>query len=366
MTCKKCSRPIEVDWVACPYCGAVLKKKKPAQKRGNNQGSVYKRGKTFTAMITLDTYKKDGKICQKRASKGGFATRTEALAYISRLTSGDVNDSPSIAHYWEAFKSGKYATLSGSKQTAYTIAYNRLKDVQARQIRSLTVRELQDVINSECTSYYTARDVRSLLHHLYKIAAAEGKANASLPDLLEIPAMEETEQQPFSETEQEAIWKSYEEGNADAAYALIMIYTGMMPGELLRLTVGMIDWDQKEIRGVGMKTKVRKKAALLVPDAILPIMQSLAEGKAAEDKLVQRNKDHFYEDYYAALEKAGVRKLPPYSCRHTTATALAITEGIAPQTVRKIMRWSTTRMLDRYAHPDTSDARAALESVATK
>ena len=363
MTCTKCNRPIEADWVACPYCGKVLKKKKPTQKRGNNQGSVYKRGKTYTAMVTLDTYKKDGKVFQKRASKGGFATKADALAYVTRLTSGDVIESPSIAHYWEAFKAGKYASLSDSKQTAYNIAYNRLKDVQARQIRSLTVGELQNVINAECASYYTARDVRTLLHHLYKIAAAEGKANASLPDLLEIPALEETEQEPFTEDEQAALWKAYEDGNADAAYPLIMIYTGMMPGELLRLTVGMIDFNRKEIVGVGMKTKVRKKAALLVPDAILPILQALAEGKAAEDKIVQRNKDNFYLDYYAALEAAGVRKLPPYSCRHTTATALAITEGIAPQTVRKIMRWSTTRMLDRYAHPDLADARAAIESL---
>ena len=366
MNCPKCGKPTEPVWVACPYCGKVLQKKKPAQKRGNRQGSVYKRGKTWTARITLDTYKKEGKVYQNRPSKGGFATKADALAYISKLTSGEVIESPSLAHYWEAFKAGKYVALSGSKQTAYTIAWNRLKDVQARQIRSLAVSELQQVINDECTSYYTARDVRSLLHHLYKIAAAEGKANASLPDLLEIPAMEEKEQQPFSETEQAALWKAYEDGVADAAYPLIMIYTGMMPGELLRLTVGMIDFEKKEINGVGMKTKVRKKAALLVPDTVLPLLQSLAEGKAAGDKLVRRNKDQFYVDYYAALEAAGVRKLPPYSCRHTTATALAITEGIAPQTVKKIMRWSTTRMLDRYAHPDLSDARAAIEAVATK
>lgn len=363
MNCRKCSRPVEDAWVACPYCGAVLKRKKPAQKRGNRQGSVYKRGKTWEVRVTLDTYMKDGKPFQKRTSKSGFATRTEALAYIAKLTSGDVIESPSVAHYWEAFKAGKYASLSESKQTAYNIAWKRLDSIQARQIRSLSVGELQEVINDKCTSYYTARDVRVLLHHLYKIAAAEGKANASLPDLLEIPAMEETEQQPFSETEQAALWKSYEDGNANAAYPLIMIYTGMMPGELLRLTVGMIDWEKKEINGVGMKTKVRKNASLLVPDAVLPLLQTLSEGKAPADKIVQRNKDNFYLDYYDALEKAQVRKLPPYSCRHTTATALAITEGVAPQTVRKIMRWSTTRMLDRYAHPDLADARAAIESL---
>ena len=57
--------------------------------------------------------------------------------------------------------------------------------------------------------------------------------------------------------------------------------------------------------------------------------------------------------------------LTPYSCRHTTATALAINENIAPQTVQKVMRWANTRMLDRYAHPETSDTLAAVNTMKT-
>ena len=71
----------------------------------------------------------------------------------------------------------------------------------------------------------------------------------------------------------------------------------------------------------------------------------------------------WYADYYAALEAAGCRRLTPYSCRHTTATALAVTKNIAPQTVKKVMRWSTARMLDRYAHPDNDAALAAVNTL---
>ena len=65
----------------------------------------------------------------------------------------------------------------------------------------------------------------------------------------------------------------------------------------------------------------------------------------------------------AVLAAAGCRDLPPYSCRHTTATALAVTKNIAPQTVRKVMRWSTAKMLDRYAHPDQKDALKAVNRI---
>ncbi len=55
--------------------------------------------------------------------------------------------------------------------------------------------------------------------------------------------------------------------------------------------------------------------------------------------------------------------MTPYSCRHTTATALAITENIAPETVRKVMRWTTTSQLKRYAHPNDSAALAAVNTL---
>ena len=77
----------------------------------------------------------------------------------------------------------------------------------------------------------------------------------------------------------------------------------------------------------------------------------------------KRNEDAWYADYYSALEAAGCRRLTPYSCRHTTATALAVTKNIAPHTVKKIMRWSTTAMLDRYAHPDHKDALKAVNRL---
>ena len=42
---------------------------------------------------------------------------------------------------------------------------------------------------------------------------------------------------------------------------------------------------------------------------------------------------------------------------------LAINQLIAPQTIKRVMRWSTTKMLDRYAHPDDSDVLAAANTL---
>lgn len=130
-----------------------------------------------------------------------------------------------------------------------------------------------------------------------------------------------------------------------------MIYTGMMPGELVDLKKECIDIEQRQIVGAGKKTKVRKATPITIAEIIVPVLIALLNLSTGV-RLLPCNRDTFYKRYHDALEQAGVRDLPPYSCRHTTATALAVGEDVAPEVIRKVMRWSNTKMLSRYAHPD--------------
>jgi integrase len=142
-----------------------------------------------------------------------------------------------------------------------------------------------------------------------------------------------------------------------------MIYTGMMPGEAMALKVDMIDLEGHRIHGAGMKTKVRKATDIVLAEAIIPLVQDLIDHAQPSGYIWPRNESAWYMNYHEVLKDAGCRDLHPYSCRHTTATALAVTKNIAPQTVKKVMRWSTTAMLDRYAHPDQKDALKAVNRL---
>ena len=199
---------------------------------------------------------------------------------------------------------------------------------------------------------------------MFRIAAADGYANREIPTFIRLPQLEETEQTPFSETEQKALWKQYDEKHdIRAAVPLLMIYTGMMPGEAMRLRVDQIDIPGRRIHGAGMKTKVRKQTDIVLADQIIPLVQDLIDHAQPSGYIWKRDEKLWYQTYHDVLKAAGCRDLPPYSCRHTTATALAISENIAPQTVKRVMRWSTARMLDRYAHPDQKDALAAVNTL---
>ena len=330
-------------------------------KRANGQGSVYKRGHYWVAQVTIG-YRENGQPKYKR--KGGFRTKLEALTALPVIKDEATRKPvPTVAYYYKAFCKGRGANISQDKKTAYQIAYNRLAPIHATAINDLTVPQLQELLNQTCTSYYPARDVRVLLNHLFKLAAVDGNANPGLPSLLELPRLRETHREAFTEEEQKALWAAWEAGKAGAAIPLIMIYTGMMTGEMRQLTAAVVDLDAQEITGVGLKTEERRAKSVLIPDCVVPLLQDLIE-QHPEGRLFPMSQEDFYTLYYSALTDAGVtRHLTPYSCRHTTATALAVTANVAPQTVQRIMRWASTKMMDRYVHPSDDAAREALNKL---
>lgn len=373
MICPKCSATIQDDSLFCNYCGRKLTRviRAKVKMRGNGQGTAFKspNGKSWTAQAVVGFRPSETPGRQPipiKRKKSGFPSKAAALAYVPILLSGGVEKqttAPRLSTYWDTYSKNRMLSLSKSKQCAYKIAWNKLSNVHDIRVDALTVQILQQTVNDAADSYYPRRDCKSLLTALFKLAAADGFANKDLPSLIELPALNETEREPFTADEQTALWKLYEKGDRTAAIPLLMIYTGMMPGEAQALKKSQIDLSAQVIIGAGMKTKVRKQTPIVLADGIVPVVQDLMDHAQPSGYIWKRDEKQWYADYYHALEAAKCRRLSPYSCRHTTATALAITEGVAPQTIKKLMRWSTTKMLDRYAHPDQTDVLEAANKL---
>ena len=329
--------------------------------RGNGQGTAYKRGNTWTAQIVIGW---KGQTPVKK-TKGGFTTKKDAINYCATLRSETkpIKKPLQLIKYWENYQNNEFLKLSKSQQCSYKIAWNKLKPLHYRYIDNITIQDLRDTVSNACSTYWTGKDCKNLLANLFNLAAGDGAADRALPSYILLPDKESNEREPFTQEEQAALWKLYESGDMDAAIPLLMIYTGAMPGEVRDTKVENIDLEKHIITGVGLKTKTRKQSPIVLSDTILPVVESLIEHATPKGYLWKRMKKEWYEQYYAALEKAGCRKLTPYSCRHTTATALAINENIAPQTVQKIMRWSSTNMMNVYAHPDIEHLIDAVNSI---
>ena len=345
-------------------------KRKPRPKvRGNGMGCAYRRGPTWTACVTVGWKLPDDPTKPKipiRRTKAGFATKKDAIAYCPTLLSGGVekpSEAPRLSEYWRIYSDGDMLKISRGKQSAYRTAWKKLKQIHDVRVDVITVELLRKTVGDACHTFDTAKDCKNLLSNIFELAAADRFTARDLPSYIVLPDHEEKEQVPFNKEEQKAIWKAYDDGDRRAAAHLLMIYTGMMPGEAMLLKKDSIDLENRMIIRAGLKTKVRKRTPVVLADCIIPVVQDLMEHAMPSGYIWKRNEKKWYEDYYAVLEENGCRKLPPYSCRHTTATALAVDKNVAPQTIRKIMRWSTIKMLDRYAHPQTADALDGVNQI---
>ena len=371
MNCPKCRADVPDGSLFCNLCGKKLsvQKRRAVKVRGNGMGTAIRRGKTWTAVVTMDWILPDDPSKPKkpiRRTKGGFATKAEAIAYCPILKAGGVekpSEAPRLSAYWKTYSEGQMLKISKGKQSAYRTAWKKLHQIHEVRVDAITVDLLQRTIDDTCKTFDPAKDCKTLLSNLFELAAADRFVVRDLPSFIALPEHEEKERIPFSKEEQKAIWKAYDDGDRRAAAHLLMIYTGMMPGELMLLKVEHINLEERIIVRAGLKTKVRKRTPVVLADCILPIVEDLIAHAMPSGYIWKRNEKAWYEDYYALLKKAGCRKLTPYSCRHTTATALAVDKNVAPQTIKRIMRWSTVKMLDKYAHPETADALAGVNTI---
>lgn len=346
MICRKCGREVP-DGPFCLECGTkqAVPERKPKM-RGNGQGSVYK----------TPSGKWQCEVRNPRRTKGGFKTKKEALAYIPILIAAPSQKVSTIEKHYKAWSESSLPKLGDSKQTAYRIAYDKIpKALKCRPMNEITIENLQAIIDG--MTYYPARDIKTLLSHLYKRACAQGEVPANLSQYMELPDLEEAEQIPFTMDEVNKLWESYVGGDKFAGYILLMIYSGMMPGELLKCRREWIDFEKQVIIGGGIKTKKRKATPIVLADCIVPVLADIC----GKEKIIHINKDRFYEQYYAALERAGVRALRPYSCRHTTATALA--EKIPPAILKEVMRHTKFSTTQRYIHPDFEQTLSAVNKI---
>ena len=371
MICVKCKREVP-DGPFCAQCGARQERKpRSAPKRPNGTGSAYKRGKTWTGRAAGYSYtvkQEDGTVQQirKRPTKGGFKTKTEALTWANTYSETVTATSPTVATLWEGYSTGELRKLSADRQIAYKKARQRLEPLAGRKIETLTIKDLQDCVDNNANTHYTARDCKTVLSKLYQRAMAERKAEVNLAKFIVLPDLEEQEAQPFTEAEVNTLWKSYENGNATVGYILLMIYTGMMPGELVACRNGMIDFEKCEIWGCGKKTAKRKKEIPIVfPSFLAPLLEALmAQPRSREDddRLLPMDRWTFYDRYHKTLQELGVRDLPPYSCRHTYGTE-AVKGNNSPEVVRQMLRHSTIYMQQRYTHLTPEAAHAAAEKL---
>ena len=380
MICRKCARSLPEDAIYCCYCGvkqeAVEQNKKS---KGNGTGSIYKNAARRGWMVswTVGTKIVTGKNGTPEArpirkTKSGFKTKKEANEFLSEVIAGKndlkVKKVPTVDQMYDQYMNAPGKKPGASTLTAYKIAFNRRisPKIGGVPIDVVTLKQMEQAIDG--LTYDPAKDVKDLMSKLFQRAMADGFVQTNPTTLLSLPEKNSKEVPAWAPEEIESLWKAYGTGNRIAAACLLMIYTGMMPGELFALKQDMIDVENRVIVGCGLKTKERKEKPILLSETILPVLSDLVHTSTSHQGFVLgMNRDNFYAAFAQMKKDLSIREdVRPYSSRHSTATELELL-GVSPSVIASVLRhknYATTAK--HYIDISTEKALEAVGKIGGK
>lgn len=353
MNCRKCTRALPADAIYCCYCGVKQEMTRKRRKRSNGTGTVFRYRSGWAVEYTAGWETTPDGLKRKSHRKTGFKTSKEAedalAALRAQFEAGEEQPSTerkiiikTVADLWESYSASELPKRGKSTQDAYNIAWRkRIKGaIGDRPIDEVSLDDLNAIV-ATCT-YDPAKDVRDLMSILFQRAIVDRQTTVNPTKLMTMPDQNGGEVVPWLPEEVSALWKAWGEGERIAGYCLLMIYSGMMTGELLRLKEDMIHWEDQQIIGCGLKTKKRREMPIHFPNILEPILRELCatkSGKRGGEGFVMDTSERVFYDRFAKMKTAlNIRpQVIPYSSRHSTGSELSLM-GVQPAVIIEIMR----------------------------
>lgn len=337
----------------------------------NGYGSVYKlpgnRRRPWVACKTTG-WSEDGK--QLRYIIGYYKTRALAMTALAEYNKNPIGERGDITlgQLYDEWAKSKYPKLSTKTVQTYETAWKHLSVLDQYKFKDIKTSHLQELIDNmdeKELSYSSIHKVKVLAGLLYKHAMADDITDKNYAQLIELPERDTKEKPTFTDIEIKAIEKL---AAADkwANSILMLIYTGMRVGELLKLTKFNVDIKNMIITGGG-KTEAGKNRIIPVHPKIQKYIEAWYNSDS--DYLINKEGKQIRVDYYRAylyyptLERAGVRKLTPHICRHTFASLMkrAKVDNVYIQKLIGHASYATTA--DIYTHPEITELRKAIEML---
>lgn len=379
MNCPKCKASVSDSSRFCPECGTRLVRAEHGVKsRGNGQGCVYKRGKTWTIIKTVG-YETDesGKLRRLTRSKGGFRTKKEALAYLPQLEDTPRDRSKPVTFRdvydtWEPTHQASRSTIN-----CYRAALKYYEPVWNMKFAEITVDDLQECVTDCDKGKRTRQNMKALCGLLYKYAIPRGLATLNMGQYLIVGGGEDPDKTGLPDEAVEALRDNV--GKVPGAdYVLCQCYLGFRPSEFLALDVQSYNRQERAFVG-GAKTDAGKDRIVTVSPVIQPIIDRLTKSRISGPVFCARSGGPmgikaYRSLFYAALEGCGIdnptverggverKTYTPHSCRHTFATLLKRVDG-ADKDKLELMGHTSTDMLRHYQDVSYTDLRRITNAL---
>lgn len=363
MICRRCKATVP-DGPFCLQCGAQQELSRTPRKRGNGEGCVYKRGKTWTAKVESHaTGERDVR------TKGGFATRQAAWAYMPTLRA-ELNGekktiAPTFKELYERWQPLYEPRITETTMRGHKAAFVWFKDIHRIRFDALTADDLQGCVDACTAGKRTKENMKSLAMLLYKYAGANKITEHNYAQYIYCGNDEKGTRPPFSMDEVERIRKAMEYGEPYADYVYCMIYTGFRPNEMLMLEAGAYDAEHKTLTG-GFKTEAGKNRTVTLSPKIQPIIERRAArgGYLFPSKTGKRMDDKTFREtaFNPLMQKLGIEGKVPYSCRHTFANLMKNVTG-SDTDKAALIGHADASMTKYYQSPDYESLKRITDAL---
>lgn len=377
MKCRKCRQEIPDGSKFCLFCGVKISTAQAVKSRGNGTGSVYKRGRTWTAARTVGyTTDGDGKMRRTTKSKGGFRTKKEALEYLPKLF--DAPESKKMPTWAELYDTWKPTHRAGkSTMDCYAAAEKWFKDIWPLQFDRIDIDDLQECLDDCPKGKRTRENMKALAGLLYKYAIPRHLATLNLAQYLIVGKGDTSVKAALPETALAAISSAV--GKVPGAdYVLAQCYLGFRPSELLALDAKDYNRTERAFVG-GAKTDAGRDRVVTVSPKIQPIIDRLTHDKISGAVFCADNGgamtiEQYRALFYSVLEACGVdnpvedcagvkrHRYTPHSCRHTFATLMKRAPG-ADKDKLALIGHTSNEMLRHYQDVSLSDLRRVTDAL---
>lgn len=374
MECKCCHATIPNEAKYCHLCGKqqISKTKRHRRHRPQSQGTITKlsgqRANPYWVRLPADY----SSGVPTRESLGCFPSYASAAAALAKalyapeqaeqqpktLTLQDIYERFIRSHYYEG--------LSKHAQGSHRSAWRHLEQCAKVPVSAINKDTFQKPIDAMCHAGFkreTMAKVRNLASLLCKEAMGLSLMTTNYGALVQLPRTDTEPAKPFSSAQINLLWKASDVGDKDAMTVLVLIYTGMRPGELLSTDIAQHLHTKGHFCYIqhGSKSAAGRNRIIPIPKILHPIIEQLVDGRTSGPLIAAEQGGFWRVDNWRSrrfrplMSRLSLQGFTPYSCRHTFANILK-RRGVDPLIAKEVFGhadYATT--VERYQSTTEED-----------
>lgn len=379
-------------------------RKDTEKRRSPGDGSVYyedRNGERILVASRTKTYWIGGKSVKKTIRRRGFKDKTEARKWLAkqideldkwakqeneRLDPSLLNEKNlTTKRLWAEYikpEAHAYCDLSPNTQKNYLLYYNKCESIYDALWNELRTMDFQKVIDATSETYAPRKKCRTVLSAMGTFAIAHGWARDNQVQRCKLPTCATKDKEIYTAEDIKTLWSYYngeipfppithrngkyisdEDKKSTVAAILIMIYSGVRPGELFNIRREYVDMEAREIKNAGIKTPTGKRRTIFFTTHVKDLIDLYIMRDGNIYAQFANDDATFRERVKSITRELGIGERLPSACRTTSASHLA-SIGTPAEELRRILGHSDISVTRRYYDKSNDDrAKSALDRI---